>query len=635
MTRVLDVVRGLGTAILGALLAAACLVVAYALAPDLVISMDVDPPPVVTGLYPIERGPDGLTFAWSRDTMRLSLPGLDRQHPWQFGLRVSTPRPNPAAQPEINIDVDGVTLKTVRGSQAFQDVAVSLPTNTGEKRGVAITIRVSDTFVPGPGDPRALGMTIDELRLARPPSGVPLVPRQAIAGAAVGGAIFGALFGLIGLTAGIATLGVAALGCGQAVVLATGAAPYYRYIRDIPEIAGYIAIGTIALVWIAERAQRQRLRNTARFVAAFSSAALFLELLVLSHPDMPVGDALFHAHRFEWVRDGRWFFTSIAPGGYEFPYAVGLYATALAFSDWVRGTWGYVWLLRVIVALASAGAGALLYPMVVKPTGNRLAGAIAVGLYFLMPLQFQVQTVANLTNAFAQSLFLITMALVVLMPRDGLWRYVAWVALFGAATLAMLAHTSTFAIAVPVLILAALTFRLFGSPDVSWRGWAVLAIALVAAAFAVTVYYIHFGETYSAMFTRITGELGKPAAASDPGGRSVAQRALAVPYYLNQYYGWPVLVLAGVGSGALSGRRDALTLTLWAWLGGTFAFLLLGVFTPVDFRHYLAAFPAVAILAGYGAASWWTKGPFLQAAAVVLMGSSVLIGVRHWIAPLR
>jgi hypothetical protein len=252
-----------------------------------------------------------------------------------------------------------------------------------------------------------------------------------------------------------------------------------------------------------------------------------------------------------------------------------------------------------------------------------------------MPLQFQVQTVGNLTNAFGQSLFVVALALVVLMSRETPWRYVAWVGLLAVTAMAMLSHTSAFAIAVPVLILTGVLFRLMGSPDVTWRAWAVLGIAVIAAAVAVAVYYWHFGETYSTMFTRITGELGKPAAASDPGGRSVAQRALAVPYYLNEYYGWPVLALAGIGAGALSGRRDALTLTLWAWLGGTFAFLLLGVFTPVDFRHYLAAFPAVALLAGYGAASWWTKGPFLQAAAVVLMGSAVLIGVRHWIEPLR
>ena len=95
MTRVLDVLRGLATAMLGALLGAALLVIAYAWGPDLTVAMDIDPPPIVHGLYPVERAPDGLTFAWSRDQLRVMLPGLDRQHAWEFKLRFSTPRPVP------------------------------------------------------------------------------------------------------------------------------------------------------------------------------------------------------------------------------------------------------------------------------------------------------------------------------------------------------------------------------------------------------------------------------------------------------------------------------------------------------------------------------------------------------------
>ena len=200
----------------------------------------------------------------------------------------------------------------------------------------------------------------------------------------------------------------------------------------------------------------------------------------------------------------------------------------------------------------------------------------------------------------------------------------------------MMSHTSTFAIAIPVMLLAAVLLWMFGGTgDARTRGLALLGVTAIAALVAVVLYYRHFGETYAAMFARITGEMGKPAELSDPGGRSIVQRALGVPYYLNQYYGWPALVLAGIGAGALTRRRDTLTLVVWAWVAGTFAFLLLGVFTPLDFRHYLAAFPAIAILAGCGAARWWTKGPFLQAAAIVLIGSSVLIGVRHWLGALR
>ena len=664
MTRVLDVLRGLATAVLGALLGAALLVIAYAWGPDLTVSMDIDPPPIVHGLFPVERSPDGLTFAWSRDQLRVVLPGLDRQHAWELKLRFSTPRPvppapgAPATLPDVTFLVDGVALKTVRGTHAFQDVAITLPMATGEKRGAAITVQVSDTFVPGPGDTRQLGMMVDELRIVRPAQGVPIIPRQAIAAAAVGGAIFGGLFGLIGLTAGSATIAVTALGIGQAVVVARGAAPYTRYIRDIPEIAAYVAIGTVILVWIVERARNQRLRNTARFVAAFSSAALFLKLLVLLHPHMPIGDALFQAHRFEWVRDGKWLFTSIAPGGYQFPYAIGLYVAALPFDDYVRGTMGFMSLLRILVAVMDTAAGVLLYQVIVgslsdaidtgeRPQGIagpgrapdiRLAGAVAVGLFHLLPLNFQVQTVGNLTNAFGQSLFAIALALVVLIPKQtaAAWRYTAWAGLMLVTSFAMMSHTSTFAIAVPVMMLAGGLLWLFGgTADERTRGRAVLAVTMLATLVAVVLYYRHFGEVYASQFARITGEVGKPAELSDPGGRSIAQRALLVPYYLNEYYGWPALVLAGIGAGMLARRRDTLTLVVYAWVGGTFAFLLLGVLTPLDFRHYLAAFPAIALLAGCGAARWWTKGPFLQAAAIVLIGSSVLIGVRHWLDALR
>lgn len=649
MTRVLDLLRGLVTGVLGALLGAAGLLIFYAAGSGLVVSMDNDPPPIVSGLYPVERAPSGLTFAWSGESLRLGLAGLDRQHAWTFRARFSAPRPTPEP-PDVTIEIDGVTLARVRGTPEFQDVSVTLPTFTGERRGAQIIVRASNTFSPGATDPRTLGLMVDDLRIERPAHGVPIVPRHAIWSAGLGGAIFGALFGLIGLTAGTAVLAVVALGAGQAAVLAAGAAPYTRYATRIGSMAASIALGTIVIVWIVERLQGERvpgqpfhgrrLRNTARFVAAFSAGALFLKLLVLFHPGMPVGDALFQAHRFEWVRDGRWLFTSHAPGGYEFPYAIGLYVAALPFDTLVHGTFGFMALLRVMVAATDTAAGVLLYPMIVRSAvfdekRSRLAGAIAVALFHLIPLNFQVQTVGNLTNAFGQSLFVVSLAALVLTPAAGRRGGAGLIALGVAASAAMLSHTSTFVLALPILLLAAHAFFWHGTPAVSSRALRVLMVTVAAALVAVVLYYAHFGSTYAAQIARISGELGQPAELSDPGGRSVAQRAAAVPYYLNEYYGWPALVLAGVGAGALTRRRDALTMTLWAWVGGACLFLLLGVVTPVDFRYYLAAFPAVAILAGLGGARWWNAGPPRRAAAAVLMAAALVIGVGRWIGPLR
>jgi hypothetical protein len=73
--------------------------------------------------------------------------------------------------------------------------------------------------------------------------------------------------------------------------------------------------------------------------------------MVLLHPDTPVGDALFQAHRFQEVVGGRWLFTSVAPGGYQFPYAPGLYVFALPFAGLVTRGVADMTLLRIIVVL--------------------------------------------------------------------------------------------------------------------------------------------------------------------------------------------------------------------------------------------------------------------------------------------
>ena len=60
-------------------------------------------------------------------------------------------------------------------------------------------------------------------------------------------------------------------------------------------------------------------------------------------------------------------------------------------------------LLRIITCSIDAAAGLLLYCVVVSAWGHRLAGAMAVAIYHLIPLDLAVLTTGNLTNAFAQS----------------------------------------------------------------------------------------------------------------------------------------------------------------------------------------------------------------------------------------
>jgi hypothetical protein len=650
MTR--PILRGLAVGLLGALASAAAIVVAYARAPELVLTMGTDPPTLVRGLYPIERDPDGITFAWTRERVTLTLPGLDRNHEWTLVARVKAGRADTRALPDLSVDVDGVTRRTVRIGNAWQEVAVPLPTSPGRARGARLSLQVSNTFVPGPGDPRPLGIVVDELRIDPPPSGIPIAPVPALFAATCAGALFGVAFGLVGLTADRAVMAVLALAVAQAAALTHGWGPYAAWVGQLPWLAFWIAGALVLLTTAVRLGMRRtpphaasalpasgsrfapgRLRNTALFVAVFSAAVLYLKLLVLLHPNMPIGDALFQAHRFEWVRAGRWFFTSVAPGGYEFPYAIGLYVFAMPFAPLVSGTLGLMAMLRIVVAAADAVAGILIYPAIVHRSGDRLAGALAVAAFHLVLLNFGVQATGNLTNAFGQSLFVAALA-IVLAGFDGRGRLASSAGVVVAAAAAMLSHTSTFAILAVVLVLAAAACRALGGPPGRRRAAPVLAAVALATLVAIGLYYAHFGDTYASQYARISGELSAPAAQSDPGGRSVADRAALVPHNLGVYYGWPLLLLAVAGLGTLRQTDRTLSATIVAWLGGCALFLFVGILTPVDLRHYLAAFPAVAMLAGLGGARLWRSGLVGRVATSLALTLATWLAVRQWLSSL-
>ena len=128
---------------------------------------------------------------------------------------------------------------------------------------------------------------------------------------------------------------------------------------------------------------------------------MYLLLLAVLHPSKALVDALFHAHRLEWVRAGNYFFTQPMPDGVAFPYAIALYVVA---SPWMALTRDHVALLRIVVCTAHVLTGLLLYAAVLHRWNDRLAGALAVVLWSLIPQWFVVVGNANLTAAFAQSI---------------------------------------------------------------------------------------------------------------------------------------------------------------------------------------------------------------------------------------
>jgi hypothetical protein len=618
--------RAAAAAILAALLGAAWVALFYAWHPALVIELDRDLPRNVSGLYPVERDDaSGLTFAWMGDEAVLRLPGLDRGVGWTLDLRMRGGRPADD-NPDVAVVVDGVTVSSHRATAEWSDVRIAIPARA-DRRGLMLGLRSSATFVPGGGDPRALGVMLDRLSLS--PDGIVVVPRPALVRTAAASAAMGAGMALLGVTAGSAIGGAVLLSAAGSAIVARGFGPFTDYPTTVSTLGLWIGIvlaaGAIAVQY------RRPLRNTARFAAAFSASALFLKLLVLLHPNMPVGDAMFHAHRFQGVLAGNLYFTSIAPGGYSFPYPPGLYVFASMFAGFVRRGAADMALLRTIATAADAAAGLFLYWIVMRAWGNRLAAAMAVAIYHLVPVDLAVLTTGNLTNAFAQALAVGALGLIG-AGRAGAGTFAALALVLAAS---YLSHTSTLAIVFVATIATAMLLLLRGGPSMR-RVAAGVALATVAASvLAVVVYYAHFMDTYRAELSRIGQETAN--AAADAGGRTIGDRLKGVPYSISTYIGAPVLLFAFLGAVELARRRetDRLALALGGWSLSCLLFLAIGIVTPVDMRHYLAAVPVLAIAAGYGAAWAWSDGwpahrtLWRVTAAVFLLGT-ISTAFHNW-----
>jgi hypothetical protein len=624
--------RGIGRAfaagVLAAFAGAIWLTLFYGIWPDMRLDFNVTPPAsIVTGVYPAEReaGTEH-TFAWTAESMTVILPDLDRHVDWLMNARVRGARSGSAPNPELTFFVDGRLVLTHASTVDYEDVQVPIPARPAQ-RGLALSMRASPTFVPGPRDPRPLGVMLDSLTFT--PDGIVLPTRTAVAGVAIASAAIGIAVALLGVTAGTAVGTAVLMSAILAAFIARGFGPYTDYPHDVAQASVWVALLAGVLTGTVRAMRGEPFRNTAKFAIALSTAALLIELAILLHPAMPIGDALFHAHRFQEVLAGHFYFTSIAPGNYRFPYAPGLYVVAMPFAGLVRRGASDMMLLRTIVCAADAVAGLLLYGMVVQMRGDRLAGALAVGLYHLIPLSFGVITVGNLTNAFAQSLAVVALAVIassaLRFERRGLV-----LALTLVLTATFLSHTSAFAIVSVAGVLIAGMFWWRGGPALRSPALAVLVGAILASAIAVAVYYAHFLDTYRTELARIGSETA--SASPDAGGRGIVERLSSVPRYLTLYFGVPALVLAAWGAVLLWQRRarDRVTLSAIGWGGACLLFLLLGIVTPVDMRYYLASIPIVALMAAVGASLAWQARGAQRVVVSIMLGWVIVIAARAW-----
>ncbi len=448
--------RALATAALGALAGAACLVGASAWNPGVTFDMDRALPAYASGFHPPERdGQD--TFAWTSERAEVRLAGLDRRVPWTCSVRFRGARAAESRQPDVVLAIDGAIVGTWHATNEFRVADVPVPTSPATP-GLTLTLTSTETFVPGGADTRTLGVQVDRLSCA-PASGVAVPPRAALGAAAASSALLGAGFALTGITAASAIGAAALMAAGQAHIVTRWGAQFGPYPAAAVLLAFWIAVAMAGLSALLGVLRREPLRNTARFVLTCSAGTLYLQLLALLHPSKPVVDALFHAHRFDEVLAGNFYFTQLSTSATPFPYAIGLYLFAAPLA---LLTDNHAALLRVVVSAAEIVSGALLYVMVVRAWGNRLVGAVAVALFSLAPLTYGLVGSANLTNVFGQAVSVAAVAVVVL-SAERLRAAAPFASVVLLVAFGLISHVSTLVLLPTTLVAVAALYYRFGT----------------------------------------------------------------------------------------------------------------------------------------------------------------------------
>ena len=383
-------VRPLAAAAVAGLIGLGAVLLLYTLRPALAFEMDRPLPSFVQGIHGAER--DGaLTFSWTSDRVEIDLDGLNRGGAWFCTMRYRGGARGPGLPaPTVDVTIDGVRVARGESTPDYQELAFRIP--GADRSGARIGMIIAPTFVPGGADTRTLGCA------DRSPWLPARRPRAAAAARAGGGWRRGRIRRRRACDCGCLDLGRAAGGAGDGPGRRGHADDRGRGVRRVS--TRHAPDGAV------DQRGRRGLRSRRSIAsgasgchrprapsASSSGVALWLKLIALLHPAKPEVDALFNAHRLEWVLAGKYHFTQPFIGGVEMPYAIGLY---LFTSLWTWITSDHTALIRGVTAATDVAAGALLYPIVLRAWGQRRTAVLAVLAYQLPPLAYGVLGDANL-----------------------------------------------------------------------------------------------------------------------------------------------------------------------------------------------------------------------------------------------
>lgn len=573
-------------------------------------------------------------FSWTSGRARVVIPNLNRALDYRLTFDINAFRLDDAPLPTVTIAVDSEVAATFQTMVEPQPVTVDVPRRSD--RGAIVTLEPSATFVPGPGDPRVLGVMVNEVRLE------PVNAR------------FRPSWTVVGLTALAIALAVAgALSCALprvlAAIVATATTTGFVWLLLLD--AAFLGDDVYRLLWIgggaaaigavvaALRAQWPVMAGLPEWAAAIGGVLSLsaLKLAFFTHPQIAQTDAMFQVHRAQLVHRGEYFFTSVTPSpGFEFPYAILLYLTAQPFWSYFPTEQDLADLLRGLALAADALVGVALYAVVRRQWASAGVALFCAVAWTITRAPAMALGHANLTNLFGQGLFGVAIGCLAWMAAGA---RVSMSALVGAGlvlTLAFLSHFSTFSTGIVLISAVIAACVVLGGRDLRRVGaWSALALTSAVVVSYVT-YYSHFTDLYRETFTRIVSGADEATANSMLASPALKfQRWITEDQFSNDYGlpGVAMFVSAVLGLVWLirDRRQEGVTIVLVAWAVVWASVSAMGILTSVELRTNLAAAPMFVCLAGYGLWQLASRSTLGRVVAAVGVAAMAWDGLRVWL----
>ena len=337
--------------------------------------------------------------------------------------------------------------------------------------------------------------------------------------------------------------------------------------RWLFECALLLTTATIISGFVSRRAQGGV--SARGWLQAALLTALTIHGVLPPSPLVIQSDVQLHGNKLSEVSKGNLFPTSRTDHQppFEIPYGFSFYSL---LSPWASSGTSNVAVVREGAAFFSALS--VLALALVLGRGSAIVAAASVVLWTFAPVNLRTMAFGNLSNIFAQAIFVLFLSGAVLM-RPGLVR--AGLLAFLAA-LSATAHLSSF--------IVLLTLLLMTLPIAQSRSSAAFK-PLLAGALLASCYFATFLPLILAQAPRLLGERGGSAGVFDP---------WRLPNQVILGAGWPLLALVSL-SVVVGRARTVLPLARSLALSAL-ALAVAALVSPVEVRYMLAVLPLLAIV---------------------------------------